>query len=386
MKVLIAPDSFKECLSAPEVARAIAEGWRRVAPQDVLVEMPLADGGEGTTVALVNAAGGTLHPCTVTGPLGAVVTAYFGLLADGSTAVVEVAEASGLHLVAPDQRDALRASSFGTGELILAALQHQPRRLIIGLGGSATTDAGVGLLQALGARFKDALGKALSPGGGALINLVHIDIAAVVARLSGVEVLVATDVTNVLLGPRGAAAVFAPQKGASADQVLALESGLQHYAACARAHGYDVDSVPGSGAAGGIGGTLFGMFGAGKPGAQIVSGVELVMRTVGLEQQLRDVDIVITGEGSLDAQSAAGKVPAGVCALAQRHGVPVIALAGVVGESVQTLHGQALHERGLTAAFSIAPGPLSRAEALASAAQNLARTAEQIARLLHAMR
>lgn len=381
MKVLIAPDSFKECLSAAAVARAIAEGWRRAAPQDVLVEMPLADGGEGTTVALVNAAGGTLYPCTVTGPLGAAVTAHFGLLADGSTAVVEVAEGSGLHLLAPEQRDALRATSFGTGELILAALQHRPKRLIIGLGGSATTDAGVGLLQALGARFTDALGQALLPGGGALINLAHIDIAAVLARLAGVEVLVATDVTNILLGPRGAAAVFSPQKGASAEQVVALEHGLQHYAACARAHGYVVDSVPGSGAAGGIGGTLFGVLGAGVPGAQIVSGVELVMRTVGLEQQLRNVDIVITGEGSLDAQSAEGKVPAGVCALAKQHGVPVIALAGVVDSSLQPLH-----EHGLTAAFSIAPGPLSRAEALASAAQNIARTAEQIARLLHAMR
>lgn len=381
MKVLIAPDSFKECLSAPAVARAIAEGWRRAAPEDVLVEMPLADGGEGTTVALVNATGGTLHPCKVMGPLGAAVTAHFGLLDDGSSAVVEVAEGSGLHLVAPEQRDALRATSFGTGELILAALQHRPRRLIIGLGGSATTDAGVGLLQALGARFTDVMGQDLAPGGGALLGLVHIDIAPVLARLAGVEVLVATDVTNVLIGPRGAAAVFAPQKGASADQVVTLESGLQHYAACARAHGFVVDSAPGSGAAGGIGGSLLGMLGAGTPGAQIVSGAELVMRTVGLEQQLQDADIVITGEGSLDAQSAAGKVPAGVCALAKRHGVPVIALAGVVGDSLQPLH-----DNGLTAAFCIAPGPLSRAKAIASAAQNLAAAAEQIARLLHAMR
>lgn len=381
MKVLIVPDSFKECLSAAAVARAIAEGWRRAAPLDVVVEMPLADGGEGTTAALVNATGGTLHPCTVTGPLGAPVTAHYGLIAEGSTAVVEVAEGSGLHLVAPEERDALRASSFGTGELILAALQHRPRRLIIGLGGSATTDAGVGLLQALGARFMDALGKPLAPGGGALLDLAHIDIAPVLERLAGVEVLVATDVTNVLLGPRGAAAVFSPQKGASAEQVVVLERGLQHYAACARAHGFVVDTVPGSGAAGGIGGTLLGVLGAGTPGAQIVSGVALVMRTVGLEQQLQDADIVITGEGSLDAQSAAGKVPAGVCALANRHGVPVIALAGVVSGSLQPLY-----EQGLTAAFSIAPGPLSRADALANAGQNLARTAEQIARLLHAMR
>ena len=245
----------------------------------------------------------------------------------------------------------------------------------------AAQAGGLAMLQALGARFTDALGKALVPGGGALLDLAHIDFAPVLERFAGVEVLVATDVTNVLLGPRGAAAVFSPQKGASAEQVVVLERGLQHYAACARAHGFVVDTVPGSGAAGGIGGTLFGVLGAGTPGAQIVSGVALVMRTVGLEQQLQDADIVITGEGSLDAQSAAGKVPAGVCALAKQHGVQVIALAGVVSGSLQPLH-----EQGLTAAFSIAPGPLSRAEALANAAQNLARTAEQIARLLHAMR
>jgi glycerate 2-kinase len=376
VRVLIAPDSFKECLSAQAVARAIAEGWRRAAPQDVLVEMPLADGGEGTTVALVNAAAGTLHACTVTGPLGTPVTAHYGLIDAGGTAVVEVAEGSGLHLVAPEQRDALRASSSGTGELILAALQHQSRRLIIGLGGSATTDAGVGLLQALGARFTDVQGQPLEPGGGALINLAHIDIAPVVERLSGIEIIVATDVTNDLLGQRGAAAVYSPQKGASAEQVAALERGLQHYAACARAHGLVVEGFPGSGAAGGIGGSLAGLL-----RARIVSGVEMVMNTVGLEQQLREADIVITGEGSLDAQSAAGKVPAGVCALAKQHGVPVVALAGVVGASLQ-----ALHEHGLTAAFSIAPGPLTLPDSLAHAAQHIARTAEQIARLVHGVR
>jgi len=378
LRVIIAPDSFKECLDASQVVRAIVDGWRRVAPDDVLVEMPLADGGEGTTVALINARGGSLHACTVSDPMGSAIVAHFGLIDDGAgrTAIVEVAEASGLQRVPPQERNALTASSRGTGELILAALQQRPRKLIIGLGGSATTDAGVGLLQALGVRFIDAQNKELSPGGAALKNLVHIDATAARKLVEGIEITAATDVSNELLGPRGTAAVFAPQKGASADDVAQLEAALQHYAACARSHGFVVDGFPGSGAAGGIGASLCGLL-----GATLVSGVETVINAVDLETQLCDADLVITGEGSLDRQSAAGKVPAGVCRLAQRHGVPVIALAGVVSASLQDLH-----DTGLTAAFAIAPGPLSREEAFASAADHLADRAEQLARLLHHLR
>lgn len=378
LRVVIAPDSFKECLSASQVARAIAEGWRRVAPEDVLIEVPLADGGEGTTVALVNARGGALHSCTVTGPLGSAVVAHFGLIGDASecTAVVEVAEASGLDRVAAQERSALTADSRGTGELILAALQHRPRRLIIGLGGSATTDAGAGLLQALGARFTDAQGRALSPGGAALKQLAHMDVTAAQTLVEGIDIIVATDVSNELLGPRGAAAVFSPQKGASPTDVAQLEESLQHYAACARAHGFVVDGFPGSGAAGGIGASLCGLL-----GATLVSGVDTVISAVNLEAQMLGAELVITGEGSLDGQSAAGKVPAGVCRLAQRLGVPVIALAGVVGESLESLH-----EMGLTAAFAIAPGPLSREEALTRAADHISARAEQLARLLHHFR
>lgn len=374
MRIVIAPDSFKECLTAQEVAHAIAEGWRRVAPADVLVEMPLADGGEGTTAALVNARNGSLHSCSVTDPMGVQVTAQYGLLDNGRTAVVEVAEASGLHRVAPQNRNALTASSRGTGELIRAALQHRPRRLIIGLGGSATTDAGAGLLQALGASFTDADRIELPPGGAALMRLAHIDIAAARKLLEGVEITLATDVSNDLLGPQGAAAVYSPQKGASPVEVAQLEKSLQHYAECAHAHGFTVSGFPGSGAAGGIGASLQGLL-----SATLVSGVKTVINAVQLDDHVRGADLVITGEGSLDGQSASGKVPAGVCRLAQEYGVPVIALAGVVSDSLE-----ALYALGLTAAFAIAPGPLSREESFASAAHNLAARAEQLARLLHA--
>lgn len=376
MRILIAPDSFKECLTAEAVAHAIAEGWRRGAPQDELLEMPLADGGEGTTVALVKAAAGTLHDCVVTGPLGDVTRAQYGLIDDGATAIVEVAAGSGLDLVDPDSRDALKASSFGTGELIMAALEHCPTKLIIGLGGSATTDGGVGLLQALGGRFSDGNGQELARGGGALGALAHIDISTVQRRLQHVQIQVATDVTNCLLGPTGAAAVFSPQKGASTSDVEQLERGLQQFARCALTHGFTIDDFVGSGAAGGIGGALGGML-----GAEVVAGVDTVMAAMNLESHIKGMDLVITAEGSLDEQSDAGKTPVGVCRLASRYGLPVIALAGVVGEELEALYAQ-----GLTAAFSITQGPTNKEDALRDASFNLARTAEQIARLVHRMR
>lgn len=370
MRVVIAPDSFKECLEAAEVARAIARGWACVAPLDELVELPLADGGEGTTAALVSAAGGRLEWCTVSGPLREPVEAHFGLIDDGRTAIVEVAQASGLHRVPLEQRDALRACSRGTGELIEAALASGAETLILGLGGSATSDAGIGLLQALGARFLDAGGNALT-GGGALQRLVHFDMEPAKKRLQGVRVIVASDVRNPLLGPEGCARVFGPQKGASAAEVLQLETGMAHFAELARQQGFDIAGFAGSGAAGGIGGALGGLL-----GASIVSGIDTVMEAVGLAQALAGADLVITGEGSLDSQSAAGKVPAGVCRLAREHGVPVIALAGLLGSELE-----ALYDIGLTAAFSISRGPGGKADALRDAADNLTLAAGNLARV-----
>lgn len=373
MRVVIAPDSFKECLTADAVARAIAHGWRRAAPEDQLVEVPLADGGEGTTVALTRAQQGELHSVTVTDPLGRPIEAHFGLVRNGEVAIVEVAEASGLHRVKPDERDALAASSYGTGELILAALAHRPQTLVIGLGGSATTDGGAGILQALGAKLLDSKGHPIRRGGRALGTLVALDVEPARKALGSTRLLVACDVTNPLLGHQGAAAVFGPQKGAGADDVSELDDQLAHFAQCALDQGYDIGSFPGSGAAGGIGGMLAGML-----GAELKPGIDLVMETVELDKHIASADLVITAEGAIDDQSACGKTPAGVSRLARRHQVPVIGLAGKLGPDLSALHGQ-----GLTAGFSITPRPMTLEDAYADAETNLAASAEQLARLLH---
>ena len=373
MRIVIAPDSFKECLSADQVASAIARGWRRAAPDDELVEVPLADGGEGTTVALTEARHGRLHSVTVAGPLGSPVNARYGLIDDGELAIVEVAEGSGLHCVPPNARNALRATSYGTGELILAALKHCPGTLIMGLGGSATTDGGAGILQALGARLLDQNGRDIAPGGAGLAQLHSLDLQPAIDRFADTRLIVACDVTNPLLGPDGAAAVFGPQKGADARDVAQLDNNLEHFAQLAREQGMDIASFPGSGAAGGIGGMVAGVF-----GATLQPGIELVMEAVKLESHIRQADLVITAEGAIDAQSAYGKTPAGVAALAKKYRVPVIGLAGKLGSELKELH-----ELGLSAAFSITPAPLDLQEAYAKAALNLEQSAEQLARLVH---
>src|SRR5690606_6088631 len=253
MKIVIAPDSFKESLSAPQVAAAIAQGWTAIYPEAECLLRPMADGGEGTVDALLAATGGERRECSVQGPLGTPVAAHWGLLADG-TAVIEMAAASGLHWVSPAQRNVLRACSYGTGELIVQALDAGARRLILGLGGSAPNDGGSGLLRALGVRFLDDQGQLLAPGGAALAQLAQIDVSGLDARLQQVQVQVAADVDNPLCGPRGASAVFGPQKGASAAEVEQLDAALARYAQImARTLGEDHAQVPGVGAAGGLG-------------------------------------------------------------------------------------------------------------------------------------
>ena len=376
MRIIVAPDSFKESLTAAQVASAISAGWRNAAPEDELIELPLADGGEGTTQILVNAKNGRLKHCEVEGPLGAKVSAYYGIIDDGRTAIIEVAQASGLQLIPEQERNAILSSSYGTGELIRAALDSGAEHLIIALGGSACTDAGVGMLQALGAKFTDQDGREIGRGGGALTSLAHIDLTQALNRVAGVNIVVATDVTNTLLGAQGTARVFAPQKGAGVNAVALLERGIEHFARCAKTHGFEVSKFPGSGAAGGIGGALGGFL-----GAQIRSGIKIILDALDFKKALEGADLVITGEGSMDHQSAGGKVPSGVCELAKQAGVPVIGVAGRVGEGLQ-----ALHEAGLVAVFSIAPGPISMADALQNAAYNLTATAEQIGRMVHAVR
>ncbi|TBU94689.1 glycerate kinase [Phytopseudomonas dryadis] len=370
MKIVIAPDSFKESLSAPDVAEAIARGWASVYPQAELCLCPMADGGEGTVDAVLAATGGERRELAVRGPLGTPVTAHWGWL-DKATAVIEMAAASGLHWVPSEQRDATLTSSYGTGELIRAALDAGAERIILGLGGSATNDGGCGLLQALGARFLDSRGQELRPGGAALLELQRIDLSALDERLGRVQVEVAADVDNPLCGPRGASAIFGPQKGASPEQVKLLDAALARLAeVVGAALGEDFSNVPGVGAAGGLGFAAKAFL-----GASFRPGIELVAELSGLATATAGADLVITGEGRLDAQSLHGKTPVGVARVARACAVPVIALAGSLGEGYQ-----ALREAGIDAAFSLAPGPITLEQACADAALELEARAADLAR------
>ena len=372
-RYLCAPDSFKESLTAMEAARAMAQGIEN-ADHDAEVRcLPMADGGEGTARALVDATGGSMHAVPVHDPLGRPVEGHFGLLADGTTAVVETAEASGLALLEAKERNPLIASSYGTGELMLAAVRSGAKRIIVGLGGSATNDAGAGLLQALGVRLLDKNGNDLAHGGAALANLTTIDISTMDPALKNVAITAACDVTNPLTGPTGASAVFGPQKGASKDDVATLDAALAHFAQVIDSQlGVAVNDVPGAGAAGGIGAALKGFL-----NAEFRPGIAIVIEQSGLDAAAQWADVVFTGVGSIDFQTKFGKTPAGVAETAKRHGKPVIAVAGHIGTGIDELH-----EVGIDAVFGIAPGAASLSELLADAAANVTRTTEQIVRTL----
>ena len=371
MRVVVAPDKFKGSLSAPEAARAMASGVASAAPGAVIDQVPMADGGEGTAEALVAATGGSFHEALVSGPLGEPVVARFGLLGDGRTAVIEMASASGLVLVPGDRRDPSRTSTRGTGELLLAALAAGARRVILGIGGSATNDAGAGLGQALGYRLLDADGLELGPGGGALDRLDRIDPRGRDPRLDDVEVAIACDVDNPLCGPHGASAIYGPQKGATPAQVAALDRNLDHFARIvARDLGIAVHDLPGAGAAGGLGAGLVA-FAAGR----LEPGVALVIRAVGLGDRLRAADLCLTGEGALDASSAFGKTPIGVARLARALGCPTLALAGTIGPGVE-----AVLDQGIDAYFSLCPGPITLDDALTQGSRLLEQVAAQAVR------
>lgn len=372
-RYLCAPDSFKESLTAMEAARAMAQGIEN-ADHDAEVRcLPMADGGEGTARALVDATGGSMRAVPVHDPLGRPVEGHFGLLADGTTAVVGTAEASGLALLEAKERNPLIASSYGTGELMLAAVRSGAKRIIVGLGGSATNDAGAGLLQALGVRLLDKNGNDLAHGGAALANLTTIDISTMDPALKNVAITAACDVTNPLTGPTGASAVFGPQKGASKDDVATLDAALAHFAQVIDSQlGVAVNDVPAAGAAGGIGAALKGFL-----NAEFRPGIAIVIEQSGLDAAAQWADVVFTGEGSIDFQTKFGKTPAGVAETAKRHGKPVIAVAGHIGTGIDELH-----EVGIDAVFGIAPGAASLSELLADAAANVTRTTEQIVRTL----
>ncbi len=373
MKIVIAPDSFKESLSALAVAQEIAAGFRTIYPDAEYCLLPMADGGEGTVQALIDASGGRRIEVTVTGPLGTPVCAFYGLMGDGECAVIEMAAASGLELVPPGQREVLRASTYGTGQLIRAALDAGARRFILGVGGSATNDGGAGMLQALGAALLDGSGEPLAPGGAALIALQRFDLAGLDARLAGCQFEIACDVDNPLLGPQGASAIFGPQKGASAEQVQQLDASLRHYASVIeRQLGQQIGEVPGAGAGGGIAAAML-VFLRGR----LRPGVEIVAEAVGLEAAIASADLVLTGEGRIDGQTVHGKTPIGVARLAQRHGKPVIALGGCLGSQVE-----AVYAHGIAATFAAVQRPCTVAQALEQAAANLRLAARNIAALL----
>lgn len=369
-KVVIAPDSFKESLSAMAVAEAIERGFRQIYPQVQYVKLPMADGGEGTVDSMVAATGGEIVRVEVTGPLGQPVSAFYGLLGEGETAVIEMAAASGLHLAPKERRDPRITTSYGTGELILAALERGVKTIILGIGGSATNDGGAGMMQALGARLLDDQQQPLPPGGAALTRLAQIDLSAVDPRLQQVSVTAACDVDNPLCGPHGASAVFGPQKGATPEMVTQLDAALSHFGSLLQqVTGREVLNAPGAGAAGGMGAALLGML-----DARLRPGIEIVIETLQLEEALRDADLVITGEGRLDSQSIHGKTPIGVARVAKRHGLPVIGIAGSLSKDYQVVH-----QHGIDAAFSVLDRVVTLEEALTDAADNLEVTARNVA-------
>lgn len=373
MNIIIAPDSFKESLTALEVAQAIQAGFERVLPMANYCCVPMADGGEGTVQSLVDATAGRLMVSEVTAPLGNKVNAVWGLSGDGKTAMIEMAAASGLPLVPVEQRNPLKTTSFGTGELIKQALDQGAQHIILGIGGSATNDGGVGMLQALGANFTNYSDLAIMGCGENLIHIDRIDLQGLDPRLAQVSIEVACDVDNPLCGERGASAVFAPQKGATPAMVRELDAGLSHFGdKVAEQLGRDIKSIAGSGAAGGMGGGLLLL-----PNVRLRSGVDIVLNFTQLAEKVATADLVITGEGKMDAQSVFGKTPIGVAKVAKQQGKSVIAIVGSLGEGYE-----AVYSAGIDAVFPCIRNTNGLADALQNAKANLSSCAENVARLL----
>jgi glycerate kinase len=372
VNIVIATDSFKGSKSSVEVASCIENGIRRVAPGAIVTKMPIADGGEGTVEALITGAGGVTHACTVTGPLGERQEAIFGVLENGA-AVIEMAAASGLPLVPEKHRDPRITTTRGTGELIKAALDLGCRRFILGIGGSATNDGGVGAAQALGISFKDETGGELPYGGGALSVLAGIDVSGLDPRIKESEIVIASDVSNPLCGERGASAVYGPQKGADPRMVSELDANLNHLARITRDQlGVDLADVPGAGGAGGLGYGLMAYC-----GARIGSGIDTVLDSVNFDGRMKDCDLVITGEGRIDAQSVYGKVPVGVARRAKKYGVPVVAIVGGIGDGAD-----AVYDYGVDAMVSTVNCAMTLERAMENSASLLEEAAERVIRIV----
>lgn len=371
MKIVIAPDSFKESLSAPEVAQAIGRGIKRAAPQAHILCIPMADGGEGTVEAVLAATQGQAHISRVENALGKPIDAKWGWLPT-QTAIIEMAAAAGLEHIPADSRDPMRASSYGVGELIRYALDAGAKHIVLGLGGSATNDGGAGMLEALGLRLLDDGGQHVDRGAVALNMLARIDSSGFDKRLAAVEITIASDVNNPLCGATGASAIFGPQKGATPEQVKILDAALEHFAkCCAEKLGTDASTLPGAGAAGGLGFAALAWM-----GAKFRPGVEVVAEIGGLAAAVQGASLVITGEGRMDAQTLLGKTPMGVATIARHAGVPVVAIAGSLGKDYQALYAAGIH-----AAFSLVAGPCTLEEACKNAPALLEERGQDIMRL-----
>lgn len=373
MKIVIAPDSYKESLSALEVATAIEQGFREIFPHAHYVKLPVADGGEGTVEAMVAATQGGIIKVRVTGPLSENAEGFYGLSGDEQSAFIEMAAASGLEMVAPSLRNPLKTTSWGTGELIRHALDAGVKHIIIGIGGSATNDGGAGMVQALGAKLLDAEDNPIGMGGGELEKLARIDISELDTRLANCRIEVACDVTNPLTGKEGASAVFGPQKGATPEMIARLDDSLAHYAKIiARDLDIDVLNLEGGGAAGGMGAALYAFC-----GAELRQGIEIVTDALHLDNHVADADLVITGEGRIDSQTIHGKVPVGVAKVAKRYNKPVIGIAGSLTADVGVVH-----EHGIDAVFSVIYTVCTLEEALKNAEENVRMAARNIAAVL----
>lgn len=375
MKIVIAPDSYKGSLSALEVANNIEKGIRRIFNNLTIEKIPMADGGEGTVQSLVDSTNGKIVNVIVKGPLGKDVTAFYGILGDAKTAIIEMAAASGLPLIPKEEKNPLITTSYGTGQLIKDALDKDCKNIIIGLGGSATNDGGVGAAKALGVKFLDKEGNNIGEGGGAVDKLNSIDISNIDPRIKDCNITAACDVDNPLCGPKGASHVFGPQKGADSSMIEFLDKNLSHYAEIIKRDlSIDIINTPGSGAAGGLGAGIMAFL-----NASMKRGIDIVIELTDLEQKIKDADLVFTGEGMIDFQTAFGKAPFGVAKIAKKYDIPVIAIAGGIGKDAETLYS-----KGFDSIFSIVDGPMTLDNAIENSSILIERTAERIARVFKA--
>ncbi len=375
MKIIVAPDSFKGSLTSIQAANAIEKGIKKAAqnykkPVEV-IKVPMADGGEGTVESVISAVGGDIISTKVIDPLGREIDSFFGILPD-NTAIIEMAAASGLNLLSEKERNPMKTTTYGTGQLIKKALDYGCKEIIIGIGGSATNDGGVGMAQALGIRFLDKEGNQIAFGGGELYKIEEIDTSSLDPRINDTIITIASDVKNTLCGPNGASAVYGPQKGATPEMVETLDRNLKHFAAVIQKQfNIDILNVPGSGAAGGLGASLMGFL-----GAKFCMGIKLVMELVQLEEKIKNADMIITGEGSTDYQTLFGKVPLGIAKIAKKHNKPVVCISGSLGKGYEELY-----QEGIEALFSIVNRPMSLEEAMSKVEQLLERIARDVFRM-----